>query len=202
MAFIILIEEETFQQGPATCEEGTALSLTKVLEPVLGLNTVQNNTSSTKRSNKTPTRGRDHSEDKGPEAGVAPACLRDSVEACVADVKRLREEQYEARSEVTWQVRLVGHWRDCSFHWVSWEATQQRNDMVWIMFVKADFGCHDKITGEQRQEQRDQFGENIIMPVPQSFQTTGIHGFHPRLVSVSYSSPLQQQHCLSPSCPV
>ena len=109
VALIILIEEETFQQGPATCEEGTALSLTKVLEPVLGLNTVQNNTSSTNRSNKTPTRGRDHSEDKGPEAGVAPACLRDSVEACVADVKRLREEQYEARSEVTWQVRLVGH---------------------------------------------------------------------------------------------
>ena len=70
MAFIILIEEKTFQQRPATCEEGTPLSLNKVLDPVLGLNTVQNNTSSTNRSSKTPTQGRDHSKDKGPEAGL------------------------------------------------------------------------------------------------------------------------------------
>lgn len=83
MAFIILIEEKTFQQRPATCEEGTPLSLNKVLDPVLGLNTVQNNTSSTNRSSKTPTQGRDHSKDKGPEAGAALACLRGSVEACV-----------------------------------------------------------------------------------------------------------------------
>lgn len=87
MAFIVLIKEKTFQQGPATCEEGTPLLPNKVLDPVLGLNTVQNNTSSTDRSSKTPAQGRDHSKDKGPEAGAAPACLRDGVEACVADVK-------------------------------------------------------------------------------------------------------------------
>lgn len=55
MAFVILIEEETFQQEPATCEEGTPLLLTKVLDAVLRLNTVHDNTRSTNRSNRNPT---------------------------------------------------------------------------------------------------------------------------------------------------
>ena len=102
------------------------------------------------------------------------------------------------------QARLGGRWGGCSFHWVRWEATQQRNDTVWIMF-RAEFGCHDKLSGEQRQEQRDQFGDNTNAcwtNAPQPFQTAGIHCVLPRLVSVTYASPLPQQHCLSPSGPV
>lgn len=67
---------KTFQQGPATCEEGTLLP-NKVLDPVLGHSPKQYQQHRQKQQN--PTQGRDHSKDKGPEAEMT-ACLRDGVE--------------------------------------------------------------------------------------------------------------------------